>query len=83
MDSSKAYKQISTGKYLGRFIVAWEYHPEGMGRGRDGSTYYFMPDGSTKWQARTGIMISVPGNCNLSTRIPIPDDIVETNFDEA
>jgi hypothetical protein len=40
MELGKIYKTIS-GRFLGKFIFACAYEPDGLGRGRVGTLYYF------------------------------------------
>ena len=41
MDTTKYYKDASTGVIIGKFAFAARNEPEGAGRGRIGTIYYF------------------------------------------
>jgi hypothetical protein len=77
MDSSKVYKEKSTGKYLGRFLFAAPNNPEGAGRGRYGTFFYFMPNNSQSWNFKVGVIREYTENYDVKTP-PIPADIEET-----
>ena len=76
MESTKFYKEKATGKYLGRFNFAFADEPEGRGRGRVGTLYYFMPDNSTQWKYPVGIKRRYAENFDIANP-PLPDDIEE------
>ena len=68
MEKGKAYQVKATGEMLGTFSFASESNPEGAGRGRDGTIYYFKgEDGKLKLKMyKEEFNVKNP---------PVPDDI--------
>lgn len=72
MESTKFYKEKATGKYLGRFHFAAADEPDGRGRGRAGTVYYFMPNRNNT----LGVVRRYSENFDI-TNPPLPNDIEE------
>jgi hypothetical protein len=77
MQSTKFYREKETKRYLGRFMFAHQYEPEGFGHGRDGSVYYFMTNNDTQWKFQYGIIKRYSDFFNLKNP-EVPADIEET-----
>ena len=68
------YRERATGKVLGKFLFALARNPEGAGRGRAGTTYYFSGNDSSQWNPLTGILRQYDENFDINNP-PYPDDI--------
>jgi len=78
MDYNKFYKEKATGEYLGRFLFAHQSDVDGIGRGRDGTIYYFTTNNAREWQYKYGIMKKYSNLFDLINP-ELPDDIQETD----
>jgi hypothetical protein len=76
MDPSKFYKEKGSGKTLGRFLFAAADCPEGAGRGRAGTLFYFIRTNDAMWTPSNGVIKTYTNHWDTK-HPPVPEDLEE------